>query len=109
MTLSKNRMSSCPLVPSNNCQSPETAGFPSTTQNTNMQAVRSLMTIKKELMLCHLLFLQKLAEWVAVKSDSIQPELRQEVTRMVEIAGDELQDLGATVNLIDVGSEQVLS
>ncbi|XP_042317305.1 beta-Ala-His dipeptidase-like isoform X1 [Sceloporus undulatus] len=48
-----------------------------------------------------------LAEWVAVESDSIQPQLRAEVTQMVKIAAASLQDLGANVMLHDIGIQQL--
>ncbi|XP_008106947.2 beta-Ala-His dipeptidase isoform X1 [Anolis carolinensis] len=54
-------------------------------------------------------FVQNLAGWVAVESDSIQPHLRAEVTRMVKIAAASLQDLGASVMLRDTGIQQLPS
>ncbi|XP_074841968.1 beta-Ala-His dipeptidase [Carettochelys insculpta] len=52
-------------------------------------------------------FIKTLKEWVAVESDSIQPRLSQEVTRMVEIAGDKLRVLGATVRIVKQGSHKL--
>ncbi|KAJ7338626.1 hypothetical protein JRQ81_012528 [Phrynocephalus forsythii] len=52
-------------------------------------------------------FVQNLAEWVAVESDSIQPQLREEITQMVKIAAARLQDLGAKVTLTDIGIQQL--
>uniref|UniRef100_A0A8C0JEQ6 Peptidase M20 dimerisation domain-containing protein n=1 Tax=Chelonoidis abingdonii TaxID=106734 RepID=A0A8C0JEQ6_CHEAB len=52
-------------------------------------------------------FIQTLKEWVAVESDSIQPELRQEVTRMVELTADRLRAMGATVELVKLGSHKL--
>ncbi|XP_020657470.3 beta-Ala-His dipeptidase isoform X1 [Pogona vitticeps] len=52
-------------------------------------------------------FVQNLAEWVAVESDSIQPQLRGEVTRMMKIAAARLQDLGAKTTLVDIGVQQL--
>lgn len=52
--------------------------------------------------------MQDLKEWVAVESDSVQPDLRKEVMRMMALAADRLSALGATVNLVNLGSQQVL-
>uniref|UniRef100_A0A8C8RCV4 Carnosine dipeptidase 1 n=2 Tax=Pelusios castaneus TaxID=367368 RepID=A0A8C8RCV4_9SAUR len=52
-------------------------------------------------------FIESLKEWVAVESDSVQPRLRQEVTRMVELTADRLQSLGATVELVKLGSQKL--
>ncbi|XP_053570836.1 beta-Ala-His dipeptidase isoform X2 [Bombina bombina] len=52
-------------------------------------------------------FVQNLKEWLAVKSDSSDPILRGELTRMVQIAAERLQTLGATVELIDMGNEKL--
>ncbi|NXP30871.1 CNDP1 dipeptidase, partial [Leiothrix lutea] len=52
-------------------------------------------------------FIQDLKEWVAVESDSIQPHLREEVIRMMALAADRLAALGATVNLVNLGSHQL--
>lgn len=57
---------------------------------------------------CTFLLVQDLKEWVAVESDSIQPHLRKEVMRMMTLAADRLTALGATVNLVNLGSHQVL-
>ncbi|XP_036274283.1 beta-Ala-His dipeptidase isoform X2 [Pipistrellus kuhlii] len=54
-------------------------------------------------------FVQKLKEWVAIESDSIQPvpHLRQELSRMMAVAAEELRRLGASVDLEDLGSQQL--
>ncbi|XP_004604530.2 beta-Ala-His dipeptidase [Sorex araneus] len=54
-------------------------------------------------------FVQTLREWVAVESDSVQPvpRLRREVTRMMELAAEHLRRLGAGVELVDVGTQQL--
>ncbi|XP_009884168.1 PREDICTED: beta-Ala-His dipeptidase [Charadrius vociferus] len=52
-------------------------------------------------------FIEDLKIWVAVESDSVQPALRKEVTRMVALAADRLSALGATVNLVNLGSHQL--
>ncbi|KAM6088034.1 beta-Ala-His dipeptidase [Chlamydotis macqueenii] len=53
-------------------------------------------------------FIEDLKEWVAVESDSVQPHLRKEVIRMMALAADRLSALGATVNLVNLGSHQFL-
>lgn len=57
---------------------------------------------------CTFLPVQDLKEWVAVESDSVQPHLRKEVMQMMALAADRLAALGATVNLVNLGSHQVL-
>ncbi|XP_041264042.1 beta-Ala-His dipeptidase [Onychostruthus taczanowskii] len=52
-------------------------------------------------------FIKDLKEWVAVESDSVQPHLRKEVMRMMALAADRLATLGATVNLVNLGSHQL--
>ncbi|KAM8782492.1 beta-Ala-His dipeptidase [Rhynchonycteris naso] len=54
-------------------------------------------------------FVQTLKEWVAVESDSVQPmpRLRQELFKMMALAADELRHLGASVDLVDSGSQQL--
>ncbi|KAM9225483.1 beta-Ala-His dipeptidase isoform 1-T2 [Dugong dugon] len=53
-------------------------------------------------------FVQTLKEWVAVESDSVQPvpRLRQELLKMMDMAADKLQRLGASVDLVDMGTQQ---
>ncbi|KAH1177667.1 beta-Ala-His dipeptidase [Mauremys mutica] len=51
-------------------------------------------------------FIQTLKEWVAVESDSIQPERRQNVTQMVELTADRLRAMGATVELVKLCSHK---
>ncbi|XP_074942259.1 beta-Ala-His dipeptidase [Phalacrocorax aristotelis] len=52
-------------------------------------------------------FIEDLKEWVAVESDSVQPVLRKEVIRMTTLAADKLSALGATVNLVNLGTHQL--
>ncbi|XP_036179302.1 beta-Ala-His dipeptidase isoform X1 [Myotis myotis] len=54
-------------------------------------------------------FVQRLKEWVAIESDSVQPvpRLRQELFRMMALAAEELRRLGASVDLEDLGSQQL--
>ncbi|KAG8504380.1 Beta-Ala-His dipeptidase, partial [Galemys pyrenaicus] len=50
-----------------------------------------------------------LKEWVAIESDSVQPVLRfrQEVARMMALATDHLQRLGASVDTVDMGWQRL--
>ncbi|XP_058294246.1 beta-Ala-His dipeptidase isoform X2 [Hylobates moloch] len=54
-------------------------------------------------------FVQTLKEWVAIESDSVQPvpRFRQELFRMMAMAADTLQRLGARVASVDMGSQQL--
>ncbi|XP_003466552.2 beta-Ala-His dipeptidase [Cavia porcellus] len=54
-------------------------------------------------------FVQTLKEWVAIESDSVQPvpRFRQELFRMMAVAADKLQRLGAEVDSVDLGSQQL--
>ncbi|XP_026974568.1 beta-Ala-His dipeptidase isoform X5 [Sagmatias obliquidens] len=54
-------------------------------------------------------FVQTLKEWVAVESDSVQPvlRLRRELLRMMDLAADRLRNLGAHVDLVDAGFQQL--
>lgn len=54
-------------------------------------------------------FVQTLKEWVAVESDSVQPmpRFRQELFRMMAMAADKLQSLGAEVDSVDLGFQQM--
>ncbi|XP_054439872.1 beta-Ala-His dipeptidase [Pteronotus mesoamericanus] len=54
-------------------------------------------------------FVQMLKEWVAVESDSVQPvpRLRRELLRMTALAAAALRRLGARVDLVDSGAQQL--
>ncbi|KAL4682241.1 hypothetical protein H8959_001796 [Pygathrix nigripes] len=54
-------------------------------------------------------FVQTLKEWVAIESDSVQPvpRFRQELFRMMAVAADTLQRLGAHVTSVDMGSQEL--
>ncbi|XP_045043968.2 beta-Ala-His dipeptidase [Desmodus rotundus] len=54
-------------------------------------------------------FVQTLKEWVAVESVSVQPvpRLTQELLRMMALAAAALRRLGARVDLVDSGSQQL--
>lgn len=51
--------------------------------------------------------MQRLAEWVAVQSVSAWPEKRGEIKKMMEIAGKDIERLGGTVELVDIGKQKV--
>ncbi|KAE8598220.1 hypothetical protein XENTR_v10016755 [Xenopus tropicalis] len=52
-------------------------------------------------------FVQDLKDWIAIPSDSSDPLLRGDLSKMVEITAESLQALGATVNLVDMGEEKL--
>ncbi|KAM8966718.1 beta-Ala-His dipeptidase-like [Pelodytes ibericus] len=52
-------------------------------------------------------FVQNLKDWLAVPSDSSDPDLREEVTRMMDISAERIRALGATVELINMGFEKL--
>ncbi|XP_074195934.1 beta-Ala-His dipeptidase isoform X1 [Rhinolophus sinicus] len=54
-------------------------------------------------------FVQTLREWVAIESDSIQPvpRLREELFTMMSLAAEELRRLGASVDVVDSGSQKL--
>ena len=53
------------------------------------------------------LYVQRLKEWVAVPSVSASPEHRPDVIRMVHKAKSELEVLGASVELVDIGEQEL--
>lgn len=53
------------------------------------------------------LYKQKLAEWVAIQSVSAWPEKRGEIRRMMEVAAADIQMLGGSVELVDIGKQKV--
>lgn len=53
------------------------------------------------------LYKQKLAEWVAIQSVSAWPEKRGEIKRMMEVAAANIQRLGGSVELVDIGKQKV--
>ncbi|XP_069813958.1 beta-Ala-His dipeptidase isoform X2 [Dendropsophus ebraccatus] len=50
-------------------------------------------------------FVQSLKDWLAVPSDSSDPQLREELIRMVHMTAERIRNLGATVQLVDMGFE----
>lgn len=51
--------------------------------------------------------LQRLAEWVAIQSVSAWPEKRGEIKRMMEVAAKDIERLGGTTKLMDIGKQKV--
>lgn len=51
--------------------------------------------------------LQRLAEWVAIQSVSAWPEKRGEIKHMMEVAAKEIERLGGTTKLMDIGKQKV--
>lgn len=51
--------------------------------------------------------LQRLAEWVAIQSVSAWPEKRAEIKHMMEVAAKEIERLGGTTKLMDIGKQKV--
>ncbi|XP_060680288.1 cytosolic non-specific dipeptidase-like isoform X1 [Hemiscyllium ocellatum] len=47
----------------------------------------------------------RLADWVAIQSVSAWPEKRDETRRMVEFVGKEIEKLGGSVELVDIGQQ----
>uniref|UniRef100_A0A3B4HCJ5 Carnosine dipeptidase 2 n=1 Tax=Pundamilia nyererei TaxID=303518 RepID=A0A3B4HCJ5_9CICH len=55
------------------------------------------------------LYVQRLAEWVGVQSVSALPEKRGEIKKMMEMAAKDIERLGGTVELVDVGKQKLPS
>ncbi|XP_072323271.1 cytosolic non-specific dipeptidase-like [Scyliorhinus torazame] len=51
------------------------------------------------------LYVKRLADWVAIQSVSAWPEKRGETKRMVEFVGKEIERLGGSVELADIGQQ----
>ncbi|XP_041045982.1 cytosolic non-specific dipeptidase-like isoform X1 [Carcharodon carcharias] len=51
------------------------------------------------------LYVKRLADWVAIQSISAWPEKRDETKRMVEFVGKEIERLGGSVELADIGQQ----
>ncbi|KAH0500520.1 Cytosolic non-specific dipeptidase [Microtus ochrogaster] len=52
-------------------------------------------------------YVKKLAEWVAIQSVSAWPEKRGEIRRMMEVAAADIQTLGGSVELVDIGKQKL--
>ncbi|CAK6949366.1 cytosolic non-specific dipeptidase-like isoform X1 [Scomber scombrus] len=55
------------------------------------------------------LYVQRLADWVGVQSVSAWPEKRGEIKKMMEMAAKDIEKLGGTVELVDVGKQKLPS
>lgn len=53
------------------------------------------------------LYVKRLAEWVAIQSVSSEPEKRSETERMMNVAAKEIERLGGTVELVDIGKQKL--
>ena len=52
---------------------------------------------------------QRLAEWVAVQSVSAWPEKRGEIKKMMEMAAKDIERLGGSVEMVDIGKQKLPS
>lgn len=55
------------------------------------------------------LYVKRLADWVAVQSVSAWPEKRGEIKKMMEMAAKDIEKLGGTVELVDIGKQKLPS
>ncbi|XP_059900327.1 cytosolic non-specific dipeptidase-like [Gadus macrocephalus] len=55
------------------------------------------------------LYVERLAEWVAVQSVSAWPEKRGEIKKMMDIAAKDIERLGGTVEMVDNGKQKLPS
>uniref|UniRef100_A0A8C9V151 Cytosolic non-specific dipeptidase n=1 Tax=Scleropages formosus TaxID=113540 RepID=A0A8C9V151_SCLFO len=54
-------------------------------------------------------YIQRLAQWVAVQSVSAWPEKRGEIKKMMEMAAKDIERLGGTVEVVDIGMQKLPS
>ncbi|XP_048849677.1 cytosolic non-specific dipeptidase [Brienomyrus brachyistius] len=54
-------------------------------------------------------YIQRLAEWVSVQSVSAWPEKRGEIKKMMKIAAKDIERLGGSVELVDLGKQKLHS
>ncbi|XP_066480543.1 cytosolic non-specific dipeptidase-like [Tiliqua scincoides] len=52
-------------------------------------------------------FVKRLQDWVAIESDSSDPFKRQELIQMMHIAEERIKQLGGTVDLVELGEQQL--
>ncbi|XP_010136271.1 PREDICTED: cytosolic non-specific dipeptidase isoform X2 [Buceros rhinoceros silvestris] len=52
------------------------------------------------------LYVQRLAEWVAIQSVSAWPEKRAEIRHMMEVAAKDIERLGGSTQLMDIGKQK---
>ncbi|KAF3833979.1 hypothetical protein F7725_025183 [Dissostichus mawsoni] len=55
------------------------------------------------------LYVERLADWVAVQSVSAWPEKRGEIKKMMEMAAKDIERLGGTVEMVDIGKQKLPS
>ncbi|XP_021416076.2 cytosolic non-specific dipeptidase isoform X1 [Oncorhynchus mykiss] len=55
------------------------------------------------------LYIERLAQWVAVQSVSAWPEKRGEIKKMMEMAAKDIEKLGGTVEMVDIGKQKLPS
>ncbi|KAM4688467.1 cytosolic non-specific dipeptidase [Discoglossus pictus] len=53
------------------------------------------------------LYVKRLAEWVAIQSVSAWPEKRCEIKKMMEVGAKEIERLGGTAELVDIGKQKL--
>ncbi|KAI2652970.1 Cytosolic non-specific dipeptidase [Labeo rohita] len=52
-------------------------------------------------------YVERLAQWVAVQSVSAWPEKRGEIKKMMEMAAKDIERLGGTVEIVDIGMQKI--
>ncbi|XP_054620173.1 cytosolic non-specific dipeptidase [Dunckerocampus dactyliophorus] len=52
-------------------------------------------------------YVQRLADWVGIQSVSALPENRNTVKKMMEIAAKDIERLGGTVEMVDIGKQKL--
>ncbi|KAK3511792.1 hypothetical protein QTP70_023190 [Hemibagrus guttatus] len=52
-------------------------------------------------------YVKRLADWVAVQSVSAWPEKRGEIKKMMEMAAKDIERLGGTAELVDIGKQKL--
>ncbi|XP_053719050.1 cytosolic non-specific dipeptidase [Synchiropus splendidus] len=55
------------------------------------------------------LYVKRLADWVAVQSVSAWPEKRGEIKTMMEMAAKDIERLGGSVEMVDIGTQKLPS
>nr|XP_008122842.1 PREDICTED: cytosolic non-specific dipeptidase [Anolis carolinensis] len=53
------------------------------------------------------IYVQRLKEWVSIESDSSNPEKRCQVVKMMNLTAEQLTQLGATVELVELGKQKL--
>ncbi|KAL0962247.1 hypothetical protein UPYG_G00337600 [Umbra pygmaea] len=53
------------------------------------------------------LYIERLAQWVAVQSVSAWPEKRGEIKKMMEMAAKDIEKLGGKVEMVDIGRQKL--